>query len=484
MGNLGSVGGGGAAAAAGPEQRRPSYLTMLSQGYDQLVNAIIRPPRAECTADHLGPASFAFRGRQFARRDLKLVNPRGHNLECCWWKRVDAAAGAAGPKPCVIYLHGNAACRAAAIALLDHLLPLGVSVFALDFSGSGASDGDYVSLGFFEREDVAAVIAHLRASGEVSTIGLWGHSMGAATAIMYADRDPSIAAMVCDSPFADLQQLANELVVRGQEMGIRVPGVAVSLAMSAIRRTVRRTAAFDPKDVSPIANVASAFVPALFAHGERDAFIAPHHSEQIHAAYAGDKNLIIFDGDHNSRRPQFLFDSASIFLRQTLMVDDADMLRRGEASVVESWRTSESVRMQRRAEDEMMRRALMFSAVGGRGARALPTAVPATSPIAGETLVTAEWAEDAPAGRNSSSSSASSAAPAPAPASATASAAAEASATAQRRGSAQPAVTAAHFAEFDDALREDAELRQAIALSLAEEERAAAARAGSSGAEL
>lgn len=36
--------------------------------------------------------------------------------------------------------------------------------------------------------------------------------------------------------------------------------------------------------------------------------------------YAGDKNVIIVEGDHNSPRPKFLFDSAAIFLTHTLQV--------------------------------------------------------------------------------------------------------------------------------------------------------------------
>ena len=42
----------------------------------------------------------------------------------------------------------------------------------------------------------------------MSTIGLWGRSMGAVTALMHADRDPSIAAMVLDSPFTTLKSVA------------------------------------------------------------------------------------------------------------------------------------------------------------------------------------------------------------------------------------------------------------------------------------
>lgn len=56
---------------------------------------------------------------------------------------------------------------------------------------------------------VLQVVTHLRSTGRTSTIGLWGRSMGAATALMHSHRDPSIAGIVLDSPFADLRQLAN-----------------------------------------------------------------------------------------------------------------------------------------------------------------------------------------------------------------------------------------------------------------------------------
>lgn len=35
--------------------------------------------------------------------------------------------------------------------------------------------------------------------------------MGAVTALMHADRDPSIAGLVLDSPFSSLKQLAEDL---------------------------------------------------------------------------------------------------------------------------------------------------------------------------------------------------------------------------------------------------------------------------------
>ena len=66
----------------------------------------------------------------------------------------------------------------------------------LDPQGSGLSEGAWVTLGAHEVDDVAAAVVHLRSSGLTTTIGLWGRSMGAVTALLYAHRDPSIAGVV------------------------------------------------------------------------------------------------------------------------------------------------------------------------------------------------------------------------------------------------------------------------------------------------
>ena len=81
--------------------------------------------------------------------------------------------------PVVIYMHGNASARVEVLPQLTVLLALGVAVVAFDFAGSGKSDGEHVTLGYFEREDLMCVVAHLRATDVVSTIALWGRSMGA-----------------------------------------------------------------------------------------------------------------------------------------------------------------------------------------------------------------------------------------------------------------------------------------------------------------
>ena len=68
-------------------------------------------------------------------------------------------------------------------------------------------------------------------------------------------------------------------------------------------------------------HVKECFIPAMFAAGKQDTFIQPHHTEELFKAYAGDKNKVLFDGDHNTPRPSFFHDSVAIFFHQTLQVD-------------------------------------------------------------------------------------------------------------------------------------------------------------------
>ena len=101
--------------------------------------------------------------------------------------------------------------------------------------------------------------------------------MGAATALLHGERDPSIAAMVLDSAFADLTMLAEEMVEKGRQNGLFAPSIIVRFAIRSIRASVLKQAQFDIKDLSPIAHADRCFVPAVFIAGKDDSFVAPHH---------------------------------------------------------------------------------------------------------------------------------------------------------------------------------------------------------------
>jgi hypothetical protein len=65
---------------------RVNLLTMARTGYDAVVNAIIRPPRAAYSEADLGPRQFNFRRRVFVRTDLTVRGSRGCTLQCSHWE--------------------------------------------------------------------------------------------------------------------------------------------------------------------------------------------------------------------------------------------------------------------------------------------------------------------------------------------------------------------------------------------------------------
>lgn len=318
------------------EQSRPSrrlgitgYVGLVREGYDELVKAIIRPPRAEYSLNDLGPSEFRYGGVDFVRQDVSVPNRRGLALCGSLWRRADLEPGSSFP--CVVYLHGNASCRAEATTIASQVLALGAALFSFDFAGCGLSEGNYISLGFFERDDVETMIGWLREYAGVGAVALWGRSMGAVSSVMQAARDPSIAGLVLDSPFASLEQVALELVSGGPDgdrpEGVpNVPGFLVKSALRMVASSVKSRAGFDLYKCRPVDAAPTCFMPALFATAHDDVLVRPHHSRLIFDAFAGDKNLVTFEGDHNEMRPGFFLDSAAIFFTNVLRIPDAAAL--------------------------------------------------------------------------------------------------------------------------------------------------------------
>jgi pimeloyl-ACP methyl ester carboxylesterase len=313
---------GSSSSSEEEEAPRPSYFQQIQTGYNELVGAIIRPPRCQYDTAMLGPSKFEFIGKSFERHDFELKNERGLKIVCSKWTPTSQYRQSSS-LPCVIYMHGNSSARLEGLNLLSLVLSLGATFVTFDFSGSGKSEGEYVSLGAFEKDDLKCVIEYLRNEGTTSTIALWGRSMGAATALLHGERDPSIAGMILDSAFASLEMLAEEMVEKGRKHGLFAPGFVVAIAMRFIRSSVLKKAEFDIKELAPIDHADKCYIPALFIAAEGDDFVSPHHTQKIYHQYAGDKNVIIVDGDHNSQRPAFMYDMVAIFLVQTLQIPES-----------------------------------------------------------------------------------------------------------------------------------------------------------------
>ena len=287
--------------------------------YDDLWKALIRPNRDIYKKEDLGPMKFEINDKCYKRTDLELINKKSQKIMCSFWEPFDEERESP-LLPCVIYLHGNSSSRCEAYQDISYLLNRNITVFAFDFCGCGQSDGEYISLGYYEKKDVHCVVEYLLKSKKVSKIGLWGRSMGAVTAIMYANEHPSlIDAMVLDSGFYSLKILINELIFSK----IKLPKFIFDKLLNMVKESVKEKAHFDLDTIEPYIFAKNCLVPAFFCHGNEDDFVLPHHSQDLFNEYKGkDKYIEFAKGGHNSSRPRKLIINICNFLKRHLKNDD------------------------------------------------------------------------------------------------------------------------------------------------------------------
>ena len=103
---------------------------------------------------------------------LTVPNKQGFNLECLHLEPVERTAGHI--PPFVIYLHGNSSAGRVEVLLLylPFLLSLvGVAVCSID--GSGKSDGEYVSLGYYERGTLSSFVEERQQARGANDFFIW-----------------------------------------------------------------------------------------------------------------------------------------------------------------------------------------------------------------------------------------------------------------------------------------------------------------------
>jgi dipeptidyl aminopeptidase/acylaminoacyl peptidase len=201
--------------------------------------------------------------------------------------------------PVIVYLHGNSSSRLEGIGLLREVLKRDINYFVFDFPGCGLSEGDFISLGFHESRDLKTIIDFIEKIPGVGAIGLWGRSMGAATTMIYSHRDERIKAIVMDSPFADFNILAKELVLKQ----IKLPNFLIDGALKIVRSTIKKKNGLDIEKLKPIDSAPKTKQPAIFIHAKNDELINNNHSDMLFATYGGKiKKIIKCEGHHNTRR--------------------------------------------------------------------------------------------------------------------------------------------------------------------------------------
>ena len=280
----------------------------LDLSYETLWKSIIRPPRDEYDLEQLGDNKFFHKGKTYIRNDYQLINNRGQLIQCSFLEE-EIETRESYLMPVVIYLHGNSSSRIEGFRNAPDLLKNGINVVIFDFAGCGLSEGEYISLGWFEKDDVKLIIDFVEKLPGVYTIGLWGRSMGAATTMFYAHSDSRIKAICMDSPFSDFKLLAKELCLKY----ITLPNFVLTTTMNFVKNTVKEKCGLDIDKLKPILYANKTKTPAFFLHAVADELISLEQTLKLVENYVGEKFINVVEGGHNSLRQKHVLEKIANF---------------------------------------------------------------------------------------------------------------------------------------------------------------------------
>jgi alpha-beta hydrolase superfamily lysophospholipase len=177
-------------------------------------------------------------------------------------------------------------------ALTEH----GIAVLRFDFTGLGASEGEFANTNFSSNiADLVAAAGHLRTRFHAPTL-LIGHSLGGAAVLAAAGQVPEARAVVTIAAPSDPSHVAN--LFRDQVAQIESAGEAeVQLAGRPFRIT--RQFLIDSAEQNLGSKIASLRKALLVMHSPRDTTVGIANAESIFSRARHPKSFISLDtADH------------------------------------------------------------------------------------------------------------------------------------------------------------------------------------------
>jgi len=188
----------------------------------------------------------------------------------------------------VVFCHGHAGSMDPDVQYTPAFHQRGYNVLMFDFRGHGRSEGQYVSMGYYERQDLLGAVDYLQSRG-IDQVGVLGFSMGGAVAMATAPHSEAIRAVVSDGGFARLSD-AISAGMRGRGL----PAFLASLVGRFILWLMGLRLGCPLSEADPIRWVDKIAPRALFIiHGALDPYVAVEEARELYTAAGEPKEIWI-----------------------------------------------------------------------------------------------------------------------------------------------------------------------------------------------
>jgi putative redox protein len=184
----------------------------------------------------------------------------------------------------------------AASRIAQALAARGIAVLRFDFTGLGASEGEFANTTFSSNvADLVAAAAHLRGMGSPPQL-LIGHSLGGAAVLAAAGDIPEVAAIATIAAPADASHVVHNF--HADLATIEAEGRA-EVTLAGRRFTITREFLEDVQESRLAGRIAALKKPLVVFHAPRDETVGIDNASAIFKAAKHPKSFVSLDGaDH------------------------------------------------------------------------------------------------------------------------------------------------------------------------------------------
>ncbi len=212
---------------------------------------------------------------------FETVIIKGTKATEAWHIKKDSSKGT------VIICHGYSGCKSKMLTQSAVFNTMGYNTLVIDFMGSGGSEGNQTTIGFYEAEQVKNALNYIRKQGEKNII-LYGTSMGSAAIMkMEAENQLHPNAIIIECPFGTMQETVN---ARFKIMHIpSFPMAYLLMFWGGIQNN------FNAFEHNPNEYAKKIRCPTLLLYGALDAKVSRKEIDGIYKNLAGKKSLKVYE---------------------------------------------------------------------------------------------------------------------------------------------------------------------------------------------
>lgn len=250
--------------------------------------------------------------KAFPSKPFKTVNIESNKLTSCWFISVPDSRGT------VLLFHGYGGSKSSLLDKSDVFNDLGFNTFLVDFMGSGESEGNQTTIGYYESKQVKSAFEYLKTKGE-KNLFLFGTSMGA-VASLKAIRDYEImpSGLIIECPFGSLYETVN-----ARFKILNVPAFPMSALIIFWGGVINNFNGFSHNPIDYAKNVNC---PTLLLYGEKDRKVSKREIDLIYKNLNGYKTLKLYpNAGHENyliKYPKEWSNDVKVFLNEVIRTNE------------------------------------------------------------------------------------------------------------------------------------------------------------------